>query len=142
MPVLRVQAGLKQLVAQHAEELKKARRKYKAATAELAALNDEVTDLRFRSHELEAVAAVAGGASGGALSVLGQPAAGAASRLGIGLMARTGARGNTSDVRPQRDVMGQGDGGDGLTPAMMSELAALRERQREFLAAAGSSVQK
>lgn len=51
------QASLKEMAARHEDELKRLRKKLKAAHKEVGLLSDEVTDLRFRSHDLQVRAA-------------------------------------------------------------------------------------
>lgn len=114
-------------------------------------LHAQLTDLRFRSHELEAVAAVTGGTTvtagaGCTATARGQP-------LGMGLV--SGA--SFPDVLAARDTAaaalalggGQGRLGAGagtgaigsesaVSPALLAEMAALRARQTGYLSALSS----
>lgn len=143
-PPASLQQTLHELANRHAAELKKVRRKLKASSSEVAVLTDEITDLRFRSHELEAVAVGAGGAGAATAALL--------------LRGMKGAGLNPSDVLAPRDVAalaaaGAGSGGAsggsagagaagsgaakaGVGAGVLADMAALKQRQQDFLSAA------
>ena len=58
--IKRYQSLMKDLVEKHESELKKHKRRLKHKDVTLAQINDEMTELRLKSHELEMTAAVAG----------------------------------------------------------------------------------
>ncbi|KAJ9517653.1 hypothetical protein QJQ45_025120 [Haematococcus lacustris] len=155
------QATLREVTTQHEAEVKRLRRKHRALTLEVAALTDQVSELRLHNHELEAVnlATTVGNASllrtTSALRGSGAAHPGALTHNGAMTALRASQetlatlRGLSSDVSALRDVSTArtetrkfGDGSFGLvgtSTGVLADLEALKVRQQGYLNASRDS---
>ncbi|KAJ9517468.1 hypothetical protein QJQ45_024927 [Haematococcus lacustris] len=155
------QATLREVTTQHEAEVKRLRRKHRALTLEVAALTDQVSELRLLNHELEAVnlATTVGNASllrtTSALRGSGAAHPGALTHNGAMTALRASQetlatlRGLSSDVSALRDVSTArtetrkfGDGSFGLvgtSTGVLADLEALKVRQQGYLNASRDS---
>lgn len=115
--------------------MRRQRKKLKQARREVASLTDEVTDLRFRGHELEALVGTTVTTTSASALGLGE--------LGRGLgglsLGTTGRSGDSA-------LHGAGGGdavslGPGVVPPdVLADMAALKDRQESYLSAVGVRV--